>query len=80
IDDQAEDHFTGIPINWDYHITEQTRSIMQPAKDLFLINTLKNTKTPKEFERLTVLVNDMRFAMLESDTAGFQGACGVAFR
>ncbi len=43
-------------------------------------NTLKNTKTPKEFERLTELVNDMRFAMLDSDTARFQGACGVAFR
>ncbi|HAP3989128.1 TPA: phage portal protein, partial [Enterococcus faecalis] len=38
------------------------------------------TKTPKEFERLTELVNDMRFAMLDSDTARFQGACGVAFR
>uniref|UniRef100_UPI0006674F92 phage portal protein n=1 Tax=Enterococcus faecalis TaxID=1351 RepID=UPI0006674F92 len=34
----------------------------------------------KEFERLTELVNDMRFAMLDSDTARFQGACGVAFR
>ena len=78
--DQAADHFTGIPIKWDYDITEQRRSIMQRAKDLFLNNTLKNTKTPKEFERLTELVNDMRFAMLDSDTARFQGACGVAFR
>ncbi|EGO2842547.1 phage portal protein [Enterococcus faecalis] len=78
--DQAADHFTGIPIKWDYDITEQRRSIMQRAKDLFLNNTLKNTKTPKEFERLTELVNDMRFAMLDSDTALFQGACGVAFR
>ncbi|EMW5568162.1 phage portal protein, partial [Enterococcus faecalis] len=69
-----------IPIKWDYDITEQRRSIMQRAKDLFLNNTLKNTKTPKEFERLTELVNDMRFAMLDSDTARFQGACGVAFR
>ncbi|WP_313931567.1 phage portal protein [Enterococcus faecalis] len=78
--DQAADHFTGIPIKWDYDITEQRRSIMQRAKDLFLNNTLKNTKTPKEFERLTELVNDMRFAMLDSDTARFQGACGVALR
>ncbi|WP_338360312.1 phage portal protein, partial [Enterococcus faecalis] len=78
--DQAADHFTGIPIKWDYDITEQRRSIMQRAKDLFLNNTLKNTKTPKEFERLTELVNDMRVAMLDSDTARFQGACGVAFR
>lgn len=78
--DQAADHFTGIPIKWDYDITEQRRSIMQRAKDLFLNNILKNTKTPKEFERLTELVNDMRFAMLDSDTARFQGACGVAFR
>jgi len=78
--DQAADHFTGIPIKWDYDITEQRRSIMQRAKDLFLNNTLKNTKTPKEFERLTELVNDMRFSMLDSDTARFQGACGVAFR
>ncbi|HAP3644392.1 portal protein [Enterococcus faecalis] len=78
--DQAADHFTGIPIKWDYDITEQRRSIMQRAKDLFLNNTLKNTKTPKEFELLTELVNDMRFAMLDSDTARFQGACGVAFR
>lgn len=78
--DQAADHFTGIPIKWDCDITEQRRSIMQRAKDLFLNNTLKNTKTPKEFERLTELVNDMRFAMLDSDTARFQGACGVAFR
>ncbi len=37
-------------------------------------------KTPEEFDRLTELVNDMRFAMLDSDTARFQGACGVAFR
>ncbi len=33
--DQAADHFTGIPIKWDYDITEQRRSIMQRAKDLF---------------------------------------------
>ena len=78
--DQAADHFTGIPIKWDYDITEQRRSIMQRAKDLFLNNTLKTPKHQKEFERLTELVNDMRFAMLDSDTARFQGACGVAFR
>ena len=44
--DQAADHFTGIPI-WDYDITEQRRSIMQRAKDLFLNNTLKIPKHQK---------------------------------
>ena len=27
--DQATDHFTGIPIKWDYDITEQRKSILQ---------------------------------------------------
>ena len=45
--DQAADHFTGIPIKWDYDITEQRRSIMQRAKDLFLNNTLKTPKHQK---------------------------------
>lgn len=27
--DQAADHFTGIPIKWDYDITEQRKSILQ---------------------------------------------------
>ena len=50
------------------------------VKDLFSGNVRNETKTPEEFDRLTELVNDMRFAMLDSDTARFQGACGVAFR
>mgnify|MGYP001046567123 FL=1 len=82
--DQAADHFTGIPIKWDYDITEQRKSILQKmgskVKDLFSGNVRNETKTPEEFDRLTELVNDMRFAMLDSDTARFQGACGVAFR
>ncbi|EGO7930523.1 portal protein, partial [Enterococcus faecalis] len=82
--DQAADHFTGIPIKWDYDITEQRKSILQKmgskVKDLFSGNVRNETKTPEEFDKLTELVNDMRFAMLDSDTARFQGACGVAFR
>lgn len=82
--DQAADHFTGIPIKWDYDITEQRKSILQKmgskVKDLFSGNVRNETKNPEEFDRLTELVNDMRFAMLDSDTARFQGACGVAFR
>ena len=34
-------------LNWDYDITEQRRSIMQRAKDLFLNNTLKIPKHQK---------------------------------
>ena len=44
--DQAADHFTGIPIKWDYDITEQRRSIMQRAK-FILNNTLKIPKHQK---------------------------------
>lgn len=78
--DQAADHFTGIPIKWDYDITEQRKSLIQKTKDLFLGNVSAKIKTPKEFDRLAELVKEMRFAMLDSDTARYQGACGVAFR
>lgn len=78
--DQAADHFTGIPVKWDYDITEQRKSLIQKTKDLFLGNVSAKIKTPKEFDRLAELVQEMRFAMLDSDTARYQGACGVAFR
>lgn len=78
--DQAADHFTGIPVKWDYDVTEQRKSIIQKTKDLFLGNVSAKIKTPKEFDRLAELVKEMRFAMLDSDTARYQGACGVAFR
>lgn len=78
--DQAADHFTGIPIKWDYDITEQRKSLIQKTKDLFLGNVSAKIKAPKEFDRLAELVKEMRFAMLDSDTARYQGACGVAFR
>ena len=78
--DQAADHFTGIPVKWDYDITEQRKSLIQKTKDLFLGNVSAKIKAPKEFDRLAELVKEMRFAMLDSDTARYQGACGVAFR
>ncbi|EGO8787429.1 SPP1 family phage portal protein [Enterococcus faecalis] len=78
--DQAADHFTGIPVKWDYDITEQRKSLIQKTKDLFLGNVSAKIKTPKEFDRVAELVKEMRFAMLDSDTARYQGACGVAFR
>ena len=78
--DQAADHFTGIPVKWDYDITEQRKSLIQKTKDLFLGNVSAKIKIPKEFDRLAELVKEMRFAMLDSDTARYQGACGVAFR
>jgi hypothetical protein len=78
--DQAADHFTGIPVKWDYDITEQRKTLIQKTKDLFLGNVSAKIKTPKEFDRLAELVKEMRFAMLDSDTARYQGACGVAFR
>lgn len=78
--DQAADHFTGIPVKWDYDITEQRKSLIQKTKYLFLGNVSAKIKTPKEFDRLAELVKEMRFAMLDSDTARYQGACGVAFR
>ena len=78
--DQAADHFTGIPVKWDYDVSEQKRSYLQRVRDRFLGNQINTPSTPKEFESLTQLVDDMRFAMLDPDTARFQGACGVAFR
>lgn len=78
--EQAADHFTGIPIKWDYDVSEQKRSIIQRARDLFVGNINSTTKTPDEFDTLTELINSMRFSMLDSDTARFQGACGVGFR
>lgn len=78
--DQAADHFTGIPVKWDYDITEQRKSLIQKTKDLFLGNVSAKIETPKEFDRVAELVKEMRFAMLDSDTARYQGACGVAFR
>ncbi|HDV0867747.1 TPA: phage portal protein [Enterococcus faecalis] len=78
--DQAADHFTGIPVKWDYDVTEQRKSLIQKTKDLFLGNVSAKIKTPKEFDRLAELVKEMRFAMLDSDTARYQGSCGVAFR
>ncbi|MCD0886043.1 hypothetical protein I5C66_09990, partial [Staphylococcus aureus] len=50
--DQAADHFTGIPVKWDYDITEQRKSLIQKTKDLFLGNVSAKIKTPKEFDRL----------------------------
>ncbi|HAP5734630.1 TPA: phage portal protein, partial [Enterococcus faecalis] len=59
---------------------EQRKSLIQKTKDLFLGNVSAKIKAPKEFDRLAELVKEMRFAMLDSDTARYQGACGVAFR
>lgn len=78
--EQGADHFTGIPVKWDYDVSEQRRSIIQRAKDIFLGNVIKPTKAPDEFDTLLELINEMRFPMLDPDTARFQGACGVAFR
>lgn len=78
--EQAADHFTGIPIKWDYDVSEQKRSILQRARDLFLGNVNSSPETPNEFDTLTELIDSMRFSMLDSDTARFQGATGVAFR
>ncbi len=78
--EQAADHFTGIPIKWDYDVSEQKRNILQRARDLFVGNVNSAPKTPGEFDTLTELIDSMRFSMLDSDTARFQGATGVAFR
>jgi hypothetical protein len=78
--DQAADHFTGIPIKWDYDVSEQRKSLLDKAKDFLKGNVYKDAKTPKEFDALTELIDNMRFSMLDSDTARYQGACGVAFR
>jgi hypothetical protein len=78
--DQAVNHFTGIPIKWDYDVSEQKRTIIQRAKDFFLGNDLNNSKTPEEFDILADMVDTLRFAMLDSESATYQGATGVAFR
>lgn len=78
--DQAVNHFVGIPIKWDYDISEQKRTILQKMKDAFLGNVTDNPATPKEFDELASLIKQMRFGMLDPDTATFQGATGVAFR
>lgn len=78
--EQAADHFTGIPIKWDYDVSEQKRNILQRARDFFVGNVNSAPKTPDEFDTLTELIDSMRFPMLDSDTARFQGATGVAYR
>lgn len=78
--DQAVNHFTGIPIKWDYDTTEQKRSIVQRMKDRFLSNVTRPPETPEEFELLANLVKEMRFAMLDVETATYQGATGVGYR
>lgn len=78
--EQAADHFTGIPIKWDYDVSEQKRSVLQRMRDMFVGNVNQTPKNPEEFDTLIQLINDMRFPMLDSDTARFQGACGVGFR
>ncbi|GGD05225.1 phage portal protein [Enterococcus wangshanyuanii] len=78
--DQAVNHFTGIPIKWDYDVSEQRRTIIQRAKDFFLGNDLNHSKTPEEFDILAEMVDNLRFSMLDSESATYQGATGVAFR
>lgn len=78
--DQAVNHFTGIPIKWDYDVSEQRRTIIQRAKDFFLGNDLNHSKTPEEFDILADMVDNLRFSMLDSESATYQGATGVAFR
>lgn len=78
--DQAVNHFVGIPIKWDYDVSEQKRSIIQKMRDKLLGNQISTPSTPKEFDKLVSQINQMRFSMLDPDTATFQGACGVAFR
>lgn len=78
--DQAVNHFVGIPIKWDYDVSEQKRTLLQKMRDKFLNNKLSAPSVPKEFDRLVSQINQMRFPMLDPDTATFQGACGVAFR
>lgn len=78
--DQAVNHFTGIPVKWDYDATEQKRSILQRMKDKFFNNEVKPPETPEEFELMANLVKQMRFAMLDVETATYQGATGVGYR
>lgn len=78
--DQAVNHFVGIPIKWDYDVSEQKRTLIQRMRDKFLGNVVSTPSVPKEFDSLTSQLSAMRFGMLDPDTATFQGATGVAFR
>ncbi|MGV3085157.1 phage portal protein [Enterococcus dispar] len=78
--DQAVNHFVGIPIKWDYDVSEQKRTLVQKLRDTLVGNKISTPSVPKEFDKLISQISQMRFAMLDPDTATFQGACGVAFR
>lgn len=78
--DQAVNHFVGIPIKWDYDVSEQKRTLVQKLRDTLVGNKISTPSVPKEFDKLVSQISQMRFAMLDPDTATFQGACGVAFR
>lgn len=78
--DQAVNHFTGIPIKWDYDVSEQKRTFIQRMRDKLLGNVISAPSTPEEFDTLTSQLNSMRFGMLDPDTATFQGATGLGFR
>lgn len=78
--DQAVNHFVGIPIKWDYDVSEQKRTLVQKLRDKLVGNQISTLSVPKEFDTLVNQISQMRFPMLDSDTATFQGACGVAFR
>lgn len=78
--DQAVNHFVGIPIKWDYDVSEQKRTLVQRVKDKLMGNVINTPATPKEFDSLVNQLDAMRFGMLDPDAATFQGATGVAFR
>jgi hypothetical protein len=78
--DQAVNHFVGKPVKLDYDVSTQKRNLLQRMTDKFLGNQVEGTKTPKEFDSFNKKIENMRFNMLNTDTATFQGACGVAFR
>lgn len=78
--DQAVNHFVGIPIKWDYDVSEQKRTLVQKLRDKLVGNQISTPSVPKEFDTLVNQISQMRFPMLDPDTATFQGACGVAFR
>ncbi|MGM0124693.1 SPP1 family phage portal protein [Enterococcus sp. AZ194] len=78
--DQAVNHFIGKPVKLDYDVSTQKRNLLQKMKDKFLGNQIDSPTTPEEFESFSQKVEDMRFNMLNTDTATYQGACGVAFR
>lgn len=78
--DQAVNHFTGIPIKWDYDVSEQKRTFIQQMRDKLTGNIHSMPSTPKEFDKLTSQLSSLRFGMLDPDTATFQGATGIGFR